>query len=174
MAVSSPEQTKSSIFDVTDVVSLSGNNKGKPRQELIEETLLVSLMDRMQKLEGVVERLEKMEVTPHTVAPSPMSQISVDDTARSSDGPAASSRFTPVTMIETPESSPAKSPQAQADIIPSKYFGAASFIDPGIGRNLDVVVGEAPLGGPGAAASAAGVGAVAGIASGPGLGAIKA
>jgi len=173
VSVSGPEQAKAPLFDVTDVVSLSCKDKNKPRRELIEEALLFSLMDRMQKLEGVVERLERMEVTPHPVTPSPMSRITVDDAAKSSYGVAASSHFTPITMIETPESSPAKSPQAQTDFITSKYFGAASFFDPSIGLNLDVVVGEAPQGGPAAALSPAGMGAPAGIGSGPGIGAIK-
>ena len=171
----SPEQTKTSLLDVTDVVTLSAKDKDKSREELIEETLLLSLIDRMDKLEGAVERLEKMGGTPHPVAPSPVSQIAADDTGKNPDGLASSNAFTPVTLIETPEDSPAKSPQAQADFITSKYFSAASFFDPSIGKNLDVVVGEAPQGGSGAAAGAAGVGAAAGIAAGAGagLGSIK-
>ena len=134
--VFSPEHTQAPILDVTDVVSLSGENKNESRQELIEETLLLSLMDRMQKLEGAVERLEQMTAIPyHPVPPSPMSQAaSGDDTGGNQGGLASSNTFTPVPVTQTSENSSATSPQAQADLISSKYSSVTSSLHSSIGK----------------------------------------
>lgn len=173
MEVFSPEHTQAPILDVTDVVSLSGENKDGSRQELIEETLLLSLMDRMDKLEGVVERLEQMTAIPyHPVAP-PMSQNTTgDDTGLHQGVFAPAGTFTPVPVTAEPgEDSPIASPQARADVIASRYSSVTSSLDSSIGNNVDVVVGDAVQGGMDAAAGIGGVAAAAGMISalGPGM-----
>ena len=121
-----------------DLVILSGDNEDQ--EKLTNDALAFALVDRMRKLEGVVERLENLQVAAQFVSLSPVSQVLVNLPSEPAEE-AGQTIPLPVTLIEAPGDSPATNSSAAVEFLLSSLFGNESFFNPPVlGNNVDLTV----------------------------------
>ncbi|MBI4772845.1 MAG: hypothetical protein HY788_01475 [Deltaproteobacteria bacterium] len=121
-----------------DIVILSGENE--EQEKLIDDALAFALVDKMRRLQGIVERLENLQVTAQFASASPVSQVLVN---LPSEPPQEGGQAIPlpVTLIEASEDSPATNSSAAVEFLLSSVFGNASFFNPiVVGGNVNLIV----------------------------------